>query len=360
MWDFFEKYHLSPHKIAAGVSGGADSLALVLKLFEWGKSHNCQIVALSVDHGLRPESRDEALYVGKLMQKLGIEHHILTWEGDKPSTGIEEAAREARYRLVLSWCLENNVKFYATGHHMRDQAETFWLRLIRGSGVFGLSGIAPVSQMKGVTIIRPLLEYSPEELKDYLKAHNIAWVEDPSNQNEDFLRVKIRKFLPTLEKELGLSVKRVADTCAVLRQTKSFMDDVLAHLWENDVCSFDNVGTKIFYYQFLSLHDEIKFYLLSQMIKYAGGLGYAPEADEVLRLVDMLKHSDFSGATLGGCEIFLAQNSLWVVREIKNKFVLSKSQWAEFVLKHQEYRRLELPYKLRLALVNEWMNQNRS
>lgn len=174
--------------IAAGVSGGADSLALVLRLKEWGDANGKKIVALTVDHGLRSEAAAEAAYVAEVMQRFGIEHHILRWEGEKPVHGIEEAAREARYALIAAWCREAGVRVLATGHHRRDQAETFLLRLIRGSGVSGLSGILPVSERLGLMIIRPQLFDAPDDLKAYLEQCGVAWVEDPSNRNEDFLR----------------------------------------------------------------------------------------------------------------------------------------------------------------------------
>ena len=103
MQKFFERYPFSDEVIAAGVSGGADSLALVLRLTEAGR----EVVALTVDHGLRPESAAEAAYVATVMKKFGIEHHILTWTEKKPSAAIEAAAREARYRLLCGWCREH-------------------------------------------------------------------------------------------------------------------------------------------------------------------------------------------------------------------------------------------------------------
>ena len=138
------------------------------------------------------------------MKTFGIEHHILVWEGEKPKTGIEEMAREARYALLQDWCENNDVRVLAIAHHAKDQAETFFLRLQRGSGLFGLSGMQAVSQRGNLKIIRPLLHTEPEKLKDYLRGKNLGWVEDPSNQCEDFLRVKIRKRLDNLLDEMDI------------------------------------------------------------------------------------------------------------------------------------------------------------
>ena len=153
-------------KVAIGVSGGADSLALVLVLAELlGKE---RIVALTVDHKLRSESTEEANYVTDLMQNLGIEHHILTWEGEKPTQGIEEAARIARYNLIYDWCRQNEVNTLCVAHHLLDQVETFFIRLHRGSGLTGLCGMSAVGVWKDLRIVRPLLDVHPQELREYL------------------------------------------------------------------------------------------------------------------------------------------------------------------------------------------------
>ena len=163
--EFFEKYKVYDEVIAVGVSGGADSLALLWKLNSWAKDNNKKIVALTVDHGLREESAYEANYVAQIAKQWGIEHHILIWEGEKPQTGIEEKARKMRYSLLLNWCKNNNVNALAVAHHLFDQAETFFLRLHRGSGLDGLCGMLPISYMDNIKIIRPLLNVHPDILK---------------------------------------------------------------------------------------------------------------------------------------------------------------------------------------------------
>ena len=160
--DFFKKHKIDDETIAVGVSGGADSLALALMLKDNGK----KVVALTVNHCLRQEAEAEAEYVAELMKKHNIEHHILVWtDGSKVKKGVEERARDARYNLMISFCKDNNIKVLATAHHLRDQAETFLLRLQRGSGLFGLSSMLPVSERDKIVLIRPLLDRSPEDLK---------------------------------------------------------------------------------------------------------------------------------------------------------------------------------------------------
>lgn len=351
MQKFFERYPFSDEVIAAGVSGGADSLALVLRLKEAGR----EVVALTVDHGLRPESAAEAAYVATVMKKFGIEHHILTWTEKKPSAAIEAAAREARYRLLCGWCREHGVSVLATGHHRRDQAETFLLRLQRGSGLYGLSAMLPVSEREGITVIRPQLEDAPDDLRDYLRRCGIEWVEDPSNQCTDFQRVKIRKFLPELEKAIGLSEERLAATAAVLARSRGFIEAEVqsclgnrVRIWGCGVFSFAPGLLK-------ALHEEIGYRLLAELLCRCGGQNYAPEADEILRLLKELCRADFKGATLGGCEIFAAQKRVWMVPEIRDAAVMPKSEWEKCLQFLPQYANANLPYKVRRALYTELM-----
>ena len=166
---------------AVGVSGGADSLALIFLLSDWAKQYGIELTALTVQHGLRPEAEDEAQYVAQLMQKNNIKHQILYWQGDKPTSGIENAARNARYDLMHEWCCEQGIKSLLIAHHKRDQAETFLMRLQRGSGVDGLAAMAPISKWRELFVVRPLLGVNPEDLREYLQQKDIAWVEDSSN-----------------------------------------------------------------------------------------------------------------------------------------------------------------------------------
>ncbi len=347
---FFEKYPLKDKVVAVGVSGGADSLALVFRLNEYGQKNGIKIVALTVDHRLREESAQEAEYVSDLMKREGIEHHVLVWDGSKPQTGIEEAARQARYDLIGRYCQEHGINILAMGHHQQDQAETFLLRLQRGSGVFGLSGILPVSHRGSLTIIRPQLEDTPQSLKDYLTRKGIDWVEDPSNKNEDFLRVKIRRFLPVLEKELSLSVARLAGTAGVLARTRGYIEEQTKKFIHHNVRFWDEAGVSFSEKAFETQHEEIRFQVMSCLIKKIGGKIYTPEAEEVLRICKNME-SDFSGCTLGGCEIFVFRGKIWVVPELKLKEKISKQKWKEFVEKHPQYKKLALPYKLRLSLM---------
>ncbi len=349
MQKFFETYGITDDIIAAGVSGGADSLALALRLHESGK----KVIALTVDHGLRAESRSEAEYVGKVMARYGIEHHILTWEGEKPHSGLEEAARQKRYELLFGWCLKNNVKTLAVGHHRRDQAETFLLRLQRGSGVDGLSCMLPVTERCGVMLIRPQLADDPEELRNYLRRQKVDWMEDASNQCDDFQRVKIRKFLPELERAVGLSAQRLAETAAVLARTRAYLQEQTEKFVAARVRRWEGAAVSVSLEAIAALHPELAFRVLGALIKEIGGRDYAPEAQEILRLSEQLRAPEFRGCTLGGCEFVTVRRRLWIVPEVRDGQVLGVEEWLKCLQNLPQYAKADLPYKVRRAIYNQ-------
>ena len=343
MKDFFQKYKIENDVIAAGVSGGADSLALALRLRDAGK----KVVALTVNHGLRPEAEQEAQDVAALMQREGIEHHILYWQGEKPTTGVEEAARQARYQLMFDFCRQNGIAVLATGHHRRDQAETFLLRLQRGSGVYGLSGILPVSERQGILIIRPQLNTAPEELRAYLTAKNITWAEDPMNQCEDFVRVKMRRFLPVLA-ELGIDEKRLADTAATLLNTRLFLQGEADAFISTQVRWWHNTVVSLSWLKLKNLPTEIALPVLGQLVRQVGQADYPPEATELKRV--LAEGDDFKGCTLGNCELFIAVKRLWIVPQDRENRLMTRAEWEEILKEYPVYRNAGLPYKVRRAL----------
>ena len=343
MKSFFAKYNITQGVVAVGVSGGADSLALVLRL----KDNGVKVIALTVDHKLRSESREEADYVACIMQKNGIEHHILTWEGDKPTVGIEELARQARYKLMFEFCKLRGISILATGHHRRDQAETFLMRLQRGSGVYGLSGILPVSERDGIIIIRPQLEDDPESLKDYLRSKNVVWIDDPMNDSDDFLRVKIRKFLPELKK-IGIDEKRLADTASVICKTRMFLQDNVDLFIKEHVRFWDGIVVALSWKLLKEQPQEIAKLILGQLVKKVGKTDYLPEAEELNRI--LAYNDNFKGCTLGDCELLIATKRLWIIPQDKENKLMTKAEWEKFEEEYPNYRNSGFPYKVRRAL----------
>ena len=178
--------------IAVGVSGGPDSLALSWLLHRWCEQIGIRLIALTVDHRLRPNSSKDARNVFLWLKSWGLNCIILPWVGNKPSTGIQETARIARYKLMIDWCIENGVRDLALAHHQEDQAETFLMRLSRGSVIDGLACMREVTLREGVRLLRPLLTVPKSRLRATLKSQNQGWLEDPANSNPAFTRTLIR------------------------------------------------------------------------------------------------------------------------------------------------------------------------
>lgn len=182
----------APH-VAIAVSGGPDSMALALLLAEWAGSRNGRVDALTVDHGLRAESAAEAQQVGRWLSVVpGVTHRVLPWSGEKPQTGIQAAARAARYRLLVEYCRANGILHLCTAHHHDDQIETHRLRAGHGSGSVGLAGMSAIRVLDGVRLLRPLLGIRKAELEALLTMRAQAWVIDPSNADPAFERARLR------------------------------------------------------------------------------------------------------------------------------------------------------------------------
>jgi len=181
--------------VGLAVSGGPDSLALLLLAAE---ARPLLVEAATVDHGLRPEGREEAETVAKLCERLGVPHTILTVQWDEPpQSGIQERARLMRYQLLGKWTRDRGIGALLTGHHLDDQAETFLMRLVRGAGVRGLAGMRPVSRAprSSTAVVHPLLGWRHSELEKVCADAGVVPVQDPSNDDERFERVRIRKAL---------------------------------------------------------------------------------------------------------------------------------------------------------------------
>jgi tRNA(Ile)-lysidine synthase len=202
-------------RVLLAVSGGADSTALLLLAQRWRRrrTRGPELVAATVDHGLRRGSRTEAKAVGALARRLGVRHEILSWRGAKPKMGIEAAARAARYRLLGAFARRLGAETVATAHTLDDQAETVLMRLAAGSGPAGLAGMRPRDRRDGILLVRPFLAVRKARLVATLARAGIAWVDDPMNADPAFARVRLRAAGAALARE-GLTAERLGRLAA--------------------------------------------------------------------------------------------------------------------------------------------------
>ena len=197
---------------AVAVSGGSDSLCLAYFSKIYSSEFHNKLHVLIVDHGLRKESTKESLKVKKMLFKKNINSRILKWRGKVPKSNIQKNARDMRYGLISKYCIKNKVKYLITAHHSDDQIENFFIRLLRGSGLSGLSSMSEKAKYnRDLKIIRPFLKFEKKDLKYVTLNYFKTYIKDPSNKNEKFLRVRIRKYRKNMERE-GLDTKKIMKT----------------------------------------------------------------------------------------------------------------------------------------------------
>jgi tRNA(Ile)-lysidine synthase len=186
--------------LAVAVSGGADSMALALLTRDWVRRHAGSVTALVVDHGLRAAAGAEALLTVQRLAAVGIQAQLLALRDLRPGSGLAERARLRRYEALGNACVKSGILHLLLGHHAADQRETLAMRVLRGSRTHGLTGMASLRETATVRLLRPLLGIEPTSLQRYLVAHGIAWVEDPSNQDQCALRARLRLGLGAAER----------------------------------------------------------------------------------------------------------------------------------------------------------------
>jgi tRNA(Ile)-lysidine synthase len=264
----------APKSIGLAVSGGSDSLALLWLLAPWAMAAGIKVAVATVDHGLRPEARTEAQFVAGCCSIIEVPHQTLEWRDWDGRGNTQAAARAARQRLLAGWAKTQQLDAVVLGHTLDDQAETVLLRLARGSGVDGLSAMANDRSHGGMRWMRPLLNLRRADLRDYLGRHGRIWVDDPSNDDMTYDRVKMRKALTVLE-PLGIDADRLADTALKLSMASKALaryaqDAAAQHI---TVRSGDVVLPKA---ALLSLPYETQLRLVAAAICWVTGSDYRP------------------------------------------------------------------------------------
>jgi len=318
----------TPPTIAVATSGGPDSLALVLLCHQWAMEQGGKAIAITVDHQLREESAAEASQVKIWLEARGLEHHILTWQRAADEeilhSAIQAAAREARYQLLSRWCIDHGVQHLLTAHHAQDQLETFMIRLSKGSGLKGLTGIQGQVLTHFGRILRPLLTVDANRLKATLKHFNQPYLLDPSNENENFTRVRWRQLLPSLEAE-GLTPLSIQESLDRLNHAQRIIDQYVSYIL-NKHAALTPYGYAILKKEALQETLETFEEMLKNLLATMSTQRYPVRRQAVHRAIDFIKLD--KSFTLGGCQIINKSKEWWIVREpaaIGNDVPIQKS-----------------------------------
>lgn len=300
--------------LAAAVSGGRDSLALALLAHDWARSRGGRVVGLIVDHGLRAAAADEARMARDTLLHHGIDSVILRWTGTKPASGLQEAAREARYRLLFEACRAHGILHLLVAHHADDQAETVAMRAGRGSGPDGLAGMAAMIEHRYVRLLRPLLGVPRVRITALMRARGIAWSEDPSNADPRFERVRVRAVGRAAAPPDAAGAHRTERERDVARTAVAALE-----------CDGDR-QLAIDLQEFAVFNSDLRARLLSRVVQAVGGRDHPPRRDRLDRAVLRLLQQDGRGKsgkgrdfTLSECRLMLRQSPperrlRWIVR----------------------------------------------
>jgi tRNA(Ile)-lysidine synthase len=312
--------------LAVAVSGGADSMALLLLADQWARARGGVAVGLTVDHRLRPESGREACQVGVWLAARGIPHHILAWTDSSDRPGLQARARAARYRLLGDWCRDHHALHLLLAHHREDQAETLLLRLARGSGVDGLAAMSAIGDRLPGQILRPLLSVPKAMLQATLDDLGQDWITDPSNQADRFARVRWRRILaaePIDTARLALTAGRMGRARQALERDCALL--AAGYAWLDSA-------------KLTAAPDEIALRLLAALCRCIGGGCFPPRLALLERLHAALATGAIRRRTLAGC-LF--------------------APWGDRLLVHREARALPPPLLLQPGVPALWDNRYR-
>lgn len=300
-----------PDTLGLAVSGGSDSMAMLLIAARYARGSGLSLRAVTVDHGLRPEAAAEAALVAETCARLAIPHDILRWDGAGAQGNLQAAARGARYALMADWARAHGIAHVALAHTRDDIAETFLMRLARGAGVDGLSAMAGARKARGITWLRPLRDLGRAALQDFLRSEGVEWCDDPSNDDRRFDRARARQALVALA-PLGLDVTRLSDVAAILRDASDALQvqtraaaRTCARVAAGDIL-FDRAA-------FAAQPVEIRRRLVAQALQWIASAEYAPRGASLSAFIAAIEAGQ--KATLHGCLGLPARDSYRLTRE---------------------------------------------
>ena len=309
----FEKDLNLNQDFIVAVSGGPDSLALCFLSKIYSIQKHLKVKYLHVDHKLRKDSTKEAKFLKLLLKKFTDNLEILTWIGTKPKSNIQSIARDKRYELLTKKAKKLKINNILFGHHNDDLIENFFIRILRGSGLKGLVSFDRKINYQNINLIRPLLKFSKTDLKKITKKVFDNYVEDPSNKNVEFKRVKIRNFIKNLESE-GLNKEKFNLTIKNLKFASETINYFVQKNIELNTTIFNNAKYVILNRNFFCQPEEVVFRSLTKTIQIVGKKYYPSRGKKIVSLIKQIKKEHSFKTTLGNC----------VIKRVNNTIILSK------------------------------------
>ena len=314
LFKIFEKNFNIKEKFAVAVSGGPDSLALAFLTKVFSIKYNLNSKYFIVDHKLRKGSTNEAKKVKKILSDFSIEAELLTWNGKKPKSNIQSLARKKRYNLLFSKCKSFKISNLIIGHHLDDLFENFFIRMIRGSGLKGLTSLEKKTTIGSINLIRPLLDFEKKDL-EFISNHVFNFfVNDPSNENIEFKRIKIRKIISEfknsgLEKDkLFLTLKNLKNSNSALKfyteknkRLNSFLDKKNKKLLLNEI--------------FFRQPYEVVFRSMSDSLNIIGEKYFPTRGKKIDHVLQKIYKDTLKKETLAGCIVKKVNQTVIITKE---------------------------------------------
>ena len=302
-------------RLGVAISGGGDSTALLIIAMRWANEHGHTIIAATVDHGLRTQSAAEAKTVATLCARLDIPHEILRAGNLRQAGGnLSAAAREARFALLADWAIAHDLCAVLLGHTVDDQAETVLMRLARGSGAEGLSAMQAGSHRSGMLWLRPMLGVGCEALRAVLRAEKIGWIEDPTNEDTRFDRVKARQALAYLA-PLGIDADGLARTALRLQRQRRVLERAMDELARR-ARRWGRLGEAWLDCAAMAGDEpDTAMRLLADTLVRVSGADYRPRFRALSRIFDVVMPGQGVPTTLSGCLIRPGASTTLICRE---------------------------------------------
>ncbi|NIY75921.1 tRNA lysidine(34) synthetase TilS [Thalassospira sp. HF15] len=304
----FAPFETAP-KLLVGVSGGADSMALALLAHDWSQARGGHAIAVTVDHGLRKEASDEARWVAGELARYGIKHITKVWQGAKPTGAVQEKARQARYQIFDDLMYDTGIFHLLVAHHADDQDETIVMRRDRGATGLGQAGMSARRYLRHGRLLRPLLGMRKNDLVATLMARGQGWIEDPSNRDEKFERVRIRKALETEVPPVLDGKQETANRLALEKHIGRLLAAAVI-LHSNGVAILD---PKVFFAP--DVDADAAMHALGQVVRTVGGGAYMPAMEKLRSAIDRLAADTSARISLGGCVLHGRKGGVCVYRE---------------------------------------------